>query len=848
MTIEAGPDVLERIHRFDHRTKAEIARLLEEKARLAKLQEAREHFLPFVRMVWPGFIPGAHHTIMAEAFERVANGTCTRLIVNIAPRHTKSEFASYLLPSWFLGRFPDKKIIQASNTEALAAGFGRKVRNLVSREDKVSDMHGPDPYHEIFPDVTLAKDSQAASSWHTNKGGEYFAIGVNGRVTGKGGDIIIIDDPHDEQEAKQAAARPEIFDSVTEWFYSGPRQRLQPGGAIIVVMTRWSRRDLTGQVIDKMVRAQNDNTDQWEIIELPAILDEGLPTERSLWPAYWKLETLQATRSVLPVSHWQAQYLQKPTSEEGAIIKKEYWRKWGEDGQPAPSPNVHNAWHGIGNKEGLPEAPACQYVLQSWDTAMTKNTRSDYSACVTFGVFDCEDRTTGKVVPNLILLDAWKGRLGFPELKAWVKEMHSRHAPDMLLIENKGSGISLIQEIRSMGLPVQDFSYGRGTKKAPNDKVARANMVADVFASGYVWAPEFRWAEEVITECAEFPFGDHDDYCFVAGTKIATRRGPVSIETISLRDEVLTPDGWCKITSVSFTGRRTVINWLGLTGTPDHPVFTLDAGYQALYEIGDDSNLVRLSLCGLLKTALLKSWFSTASVIDGWEEGVSITYLNPPVMKGGGLLRACMSLFGSMLQERQYQKASKFITKIATLSISSLTIWIAYQKVCIVACLRKLTLPSKKSYSPKFDLSQSNGINLKKVVRGIGHTLLKLSGVLDVSRIMLQLSKPEFVYGAEMSSKLKFSNGGSAERPVNGRNLVSGGVNTPMSTPTIKRDVYNLTVEGAHCYFADGVLVHNCDAVVQAITRFRDGNLIATANDDDSWADEPIRRRRGRMY
>lgn len=432
----------------------------------------------------------------------------------IVTHNTKSELTSWLLPAWFLGRFPKKKIIQASNTEALAAGFGRRVRNLISDVANEDDDGNPTiPFSEVFPRVALAKDSQSAAGWHTNRGGEYFAIGVNGKVTGKGGDIVIIDDPHSEQEARQAEASPDIFDNVYEWYTSGPRQRLQPGGAIIIVMTRWSKRDLTGQVLKKQAnREQDEDGDKWEVINFPAILDEDTPNERSLWPAFWPLKTLKATRAELPVAKWKAQYCQNPTSEEGAIIKREHWRRWGLDKDPAksdcPGPQHASAWRNL-------EPPACHFIMLSIDTALKQNERADYSAFTTWGVFEAEDSRTGKTVNNLILLSAWKARLEFPELKKTVRQFYFEDNPDAILIEDKGSGTSLIQELRSMDIPVSDFNFGRGKAKGrglSNDKIARANMVTDIFASGYVWAPERRFADECIEECAEFPYGEHDDY------------------------------------------------------------------------------------------------------------------------------------------------------------------------------------------------------------------------------------------------------------------------------------------------------------------------------------------------
>jgi predicted phage terminase large subunit-like protein len=695
---------------------------------------------------------------MAKKFEEIAQGKLKRLIINMPPRHTKSEFASYLLPAWFLGKNPQKKVIQTSNTAELAVGFGRKVRNLVDSEQ----------YGKIFPNVGLRVDSKAAGRWATSHGGDYFAIGVGGTVTGKGADLLIIDDPHSEQEARLAQGDPTVFDSVYEWYTSGPRQRLQPGGAIIVVMcmtgetpvlmqdgtekhlrdirpgdivatfdkgrlsvskinnwrssgidaiykiqtqsgkilranerhpflvmnegvlewtrlkhlkagdllvslkdveghlsqkqspanvdhvaqktattektpmhriahwavtangkalnaalkgvanlwqavgfaptiiekntfqshlrkqtesavsktgmalllsntkqwlksaitfvtyagshqpaitpaltgvasfastiatkpakledcsamiatlrldtgrrqaflnelhrisdftadsieaitydgeeevfdvevdrtenfiangivshnTRWSDKDLTGRVL------KSDST-EWEVIELPAILPSG----GSLWPEFWALDELLALKEELPPYKWNAQYQQKPTGEEGALVKRDWWQMYEGD-----------------------RAPPCEFIIQSWDTAYTKNQRSDYSACTTWGVFH-RDEDENDV--NIILLDAWKGKVEFPDLKQKAKELYDEWQPDSCIIEAKAAGAPLIFELRRMGVMVSDFTPTRG-----NDKFVRLNSVTDLFSSGKVWAPDTRWASEVIEEFARFPNAEHDD-------------------------------------------------------------------------------------------------------------------------------------------------------------------------------------------------------------------------------------------------------------------------------------------------------------------------------------------------
>lgn len=601
---KVDPKLLKQIPNLSLDQQKEVLGLLEELDQAEVKDKARNTFMGFCNMVWPAFIEGRHHKIMADAFERVARGELKRLIINMPPRHTKSEFASYLLPSWFLGNAPGKKVIQASHTAELSVGFGRKVRNLVDSDD----------YKSLFPSVGLRADSKAAGRWSTNAGGEYFAIGVGGAVTGKGADLLIIDDPHSEQEGQ--SGDPSVFDKAYEWYTSGPRQRLQPGGAIIIVMcmtgdtpvlmangiekalsdiqvgdqvatyskgklttstvnnhqssgldtvytiqtqsgrtvrankrhpflversgktewirlknlkpgdlivslalplntdgfttdriksifqsgveevfdveidrtenfianglvshnTRWHKRDLTGQIIKSSVN--KTGTDEWEVIEFPAIM----PSETPLWPEFWPMAELVALREELPPAKWNAQYQQNPTSEGGALVKRSWWRIW-EHKDP----------------------PVCEFIIQSWDTAFLKTQRADYSACTAWGVFYAPDRD-GQTVANIILLDAFKERLEFPELKKKAYQLYVDLQPDACIIEAKAAGTPLIFELRAMGIPVSDYTPSRG-----NDKISRVNAVSDLFASGIVWRPERRFAEEVVEEFAAFPNGEHDD-------------------------------------------------------------------------------------------------------------------------------------------------------------------------------------------------------------------------------------------------------------------------------------------------------------------------------------------------
>lgn len=417
--------------------------------------------LSFADHVYPGYKVGPHHRRLANIFEDIAAGKKKRVIVNIAPRHGKSELISYLAPAWFLGKYPHKKVIMASHTADLAVDFGRRVRNLVADEK----------YKDIFPQIELQQDSKSASRWGTNFKGEYFAIGVGGALAGRGADLFIIDDPHSEQEAKQM--RPEVFLPAWEWFQSGPIQRLMPGGAIIVVMTRWSKLDLTAQIVNHMLK--NEDADQWEVVEFPAILPSG----KALWPEFWPVEELEAKKVGMDPRYWQAQYMQDPTAEEGALIKREWWQIW--------------------DKETPPE---CEFVIMSLDAAQEANNRADYNALTTWGVFQNEETN----VYNIILLNSVKKRMEFPELKAMVLEEYKEWEPDAFIVEKKSNGSALYQELRRMGVPVSEFTPGKG-----QDKIARVNAVSDLFSSGIVWAPDRRWAKDVIEECNDFPSGANDD-------------------------------------------------------------------------------------------------------------------------------------------------------------------------------------------------------------------------------------------------------------------------------------------------------------------------------------------------
>ena len=440
--------------------KAEAVALLNRYNQLEKQEDCQADFLSFVKSQWPDFVEGRHHKIIADKFNKIAEGKLKRLIVCLPPRHTKSEFASTYFPAWMMGLRGNLKIIQTTHTAELAVRFGRRVRNIIDSSD----------YQQVFPKLKLQADNKSAGRWTSSQGGEFFAAGVGGAITGRGADLLLIDDPVSEQDALS----PTAMDSIYDWYTSGPRQRLQPGGIVVIVMTRWSTKDLVGQVLKKQ---GDDYADKWELVEFPAIMPES---QEPLWPEYWSKEELLSVKASLPVPKWNAQWMQNPTSEEGSIVKREWW----------------NVWEG--------DVPPYSYVIQSYDTAFSKKESADYSAVTTWAVF-----TPIQDGPEeIILLDAKRVRLDFPDLKKLAWEEWKYWEPDCVLIEAKASGTPLTQELRRMGIPVTAYTPSRG-----QDKIARMNSVAPIFESGMVWVPETDFAEEVIEEMASFPFGDNDDYC-----------------------------------------------------------------------------------------------------------------------------------------------------------------------------------------------------------------------------------------------------------------------------------------------------------------------------------------------
>jgi predicted phage terminase large subunit-like protein len=406
---------------------------------------------------WPQFSLAPHHELVVSKLEAVERGDISRLMLFLPPRHGKSLPTSTLFPAWYLGRHPDRHVVLATYGQELSDYFGRQVRNLVA-----------DPLHRtIFPACILSEDSTAAHRFGTSQGGSFFAVGRGGPLTGRGAHLLIVDDPlKDSQEASSETIRQGLH----EWFTWVAYPRLAPGGAVILIQTRWHEDDLAGRLL------ADSTGNQWEVLNLPAIAESDEYFRRkgeALWPERYDLAALERIRSMVGDRVFASLYQQKPAAAEGAIFKRAWWNTYKP---PLETPFVK--------------------VIQSWDTAFKTGAEHDYSVCTTWAVS----------ANAYFLLHLWRGKAEFPEQKRMMTSLAEQWNPTEILIEDRASGQSLIQELKSSTLlPVISV-------KPDSDKQSRALATTPVIESGKVFLPENApWVQDFLDEMSSFPNGLHDD-------------------------------------------------------------------------------------------------------------------------------------------------------------------------------------------------------------------------------------------------------------------------------------------------------------------------------------------------
>lgn len=415
---------------------------------------ARRSLLRFTEYTLPQYQPAAHHTLIAEKLEQLERGEIDRLMINMPPRHGKSELASRRFPAWFIGRNPGKAVIAASYNSDLATDFGRQVRNIVASPD----------YAKLF-NVRLSGDSRAANRWNTDEGGTYVAAGVGTAITGRGADILLIDDPlKDREEADSELQRQKVWD----WYTSTAYTRLAPGGRVVVIQTRWHEDDLTGRLIAEQARGG----DKWEILELPAISDSG----HALWPEFYPLDVLKRYKAVLPSRDWAALYQQRPAPDEGAYYKREWFRYYDTK-------------------------PAHLRVYGASDYAVTED-GGDWTVHIVIGV-DPDD--------NIYVLDLWRGQTGSATwIDAWL-DMARQHKP-MMWIEESGQIIKSIGPFLDKRMREERVYCRREQVASASDKPTRSRSMQARTQMGKVYLPhKAAWLEAFTSELLTFPAGKHDD-------------------------------------------------------------------------------------------------------------------------------------------------------------------------------------------------------------------------------------------------------------------------------------------------------------------------------------------------
>lgn len=809
----------------------------------------RDDLLLFCKAMQDDYKVGAHHRVLAKLLMEMERGEKDRITVSLPPRHGKSMLVSTYYPAWYLGKHPEKKVIIVSHTADLAVDFGRKMRNIVASP----------VYRDIFPDITLSADSKSAGRWDTNQGGTFYACGVGSSLAGRGADLLLCDDLHSEQDV--LAGNYETFDRAYEWFTFGARTRLMPQGRIAVIGTRWHESDVIGRLIKDMTLSFK--ADQYEVVEFPAILNDNTPEKKALWPEFFDLDALERTKASMPSYQWMAQFQQQPTGKEAAIVKREWWRWWKE-----------------------PKPPTCDYVIMALDAAAEEHNRADFTSITTWGVFYVEAEETH----NIILLNAIKERMEFPELKKKALEQYKQWEPDAFIVEKKSSGTPLYQELRRMDIIVQEYTPVRGAANNPNTKMARLNSISDIIKSGLVWVPQTRWAEEVVDEVCGFPNAANDDHCLVAGTQIRMADGTCrSIECIFVGDQVQTPIGPRKVTAAGYTGVRDVLRMdtanAVLYITENHPVAT-PSGWVRPLHLNHNSDIIVASTsegvtswCSRLKQALW--WRRLSSTGDG----IGATQTAHDRHTGGtlaSLVRSFMQTCGVSITGRYLQDTTCTTSTGTRETTASRTL-----RACLLpstGAFTSLTFgPWGSQRNPdstlkKFVRRLRSGTSPRQAGSGTGSTQRSLWALLVWLTGALRLCLPSGSVPCAANSLSVYSSRTSCVQLLARRQSTGPRPNrkswtwcvrawsvvqrftqfrrkpsTALCSAKIsstcaagKRAVYNLSVEGAHCYFANSVLVHNCDTTIMALMRFRQGGFITLPS--DSKEPKYFRPRRAAYY
>lgn len=769
-----------------------------------RLAKARKGLSYFTLHTKPDYLLGWVHKEICDELDRflqdVADKKSPRLIITMPPRSGKSELVSRRFPAFALGRNPELQIIATSYSSDLSQRFNRDVQRVIDDEK----------YFDLFPNTRLSNSRVRTDSRGSyirtsdlfeivGHAGAYRSCGVGGGITGQGADILIIDDPI--KDRAQAGSKT-IRDSIWDWYTSTAYTRLSPGGGVIVMATRWHTDDLIGRLIQRMGEG-----DTFRIVNYPAIAEHDelhRKAGEALHPERYPLSTLLQIQKTIGSRDWEALYQQHPVPDGGALFKLEWFRRWTATSLP----------------------PEFDHTLMSWDMTFKDSKNSDYVV----------GQVWGKKGPNFYLLDQVRGQWDFVKTKEMVRVLaHKWPRVVRKLVEDKANGSAVISELKST---VSGFVPITPTES----KEARASSVTPYFEAGNVFIPEDSaapWVPHYVSELLEFPAGSHDDQCFVAGTKVATLFGDKPIEKIKAGEMVLTPFGLKRVLFSGKTGTRNVISKFGVTATPDHPFITRDAEIKAFQTV-EEEECIKLKYRNLINPILQRRLRSTALPIVSWDRG-SITLASPPRTKAGKLRKGSMWLYGNSSLGKLCLKGFISIIRTATLSITNLAILSVYHGMNTA---RKLItkLKGSKNILTRCGRLQVHGIEAKKEEVGIASMLKKgFRPFINVSvRFVAPFLRQKVQTEGSAQESVKLNTDGITSATQSQKNVKSVVKSSLLSRVEAENPelhalepvavssggiepVYNLCVSDVHMFFANGVLVHNCDATTQALNYFRSG-------------------------